>query len=76
MPFVINGRVIKAKDDYLKKGTRKRLNLSIRSDLKTDIENLSKEVDKPISVLVDVMIELLQKDEKLLERYLKDVRKY
>lgn len=76
MPFVINGRVIKAKDDYLKKGARTKLNLSIRKDLKTDLENLSQELDKPISVLVDVMVELLQSDNDLLIDYIDRVRKY
>lgn len=76
MPFIINGQVIKSSEDYLSKGSRGRLNLSIRNDLKVDTINLSKHIDKPISVMFDVWIEMLQADEDLLNKFITRVKKY
>lgn len=76
MPFIINGQVVKCSNDYLAKGSRARLNLSIRNDLKLDILNLSKHIDKPISVMFDVWIELLQSNDELLNNFIELCKKY
>lgn len=76
MPFEVNGIQIKSKDDYLSKGSRSKINLSIRSDLKVDIINLSKHTRTPVSVFFDVFVEMLQSDEELLKDFLNECKKY
>lgn len=76
MPFVLNGVTIKLRDDYLAKGERGRLNLSVRKDIKDDIIKLSKHINRPVSVMFDVWVEMLQDNPELLQEFLLRVKKY
>ena len=76
MAFKINGIVIKEKQDYLKKGSRSRIDSTMRTDLKKDIMNLSKYMDKFLSVMLDVWVEMLQDDEDLLQMFIDNCKQY
>lgn len=76
MPFIIGGKPIKSKYDYLSKGKRTRLNLVIREDLKSDIVDLSKHTKISIGVMFDTFVEMLQADEELLKKFLNECKKY
>lgn len=76
MAFKINGIVIKEKQDYLKKGSRSRIDSTMRTDLKKDIMNLSKYMDKSLSVMLDVWVEMLQDDEDLLQMFIDNCKQY
>lgn len=76
MAFKINGIVIKEKQDYLQKGSRSRIDSTMRTDLKKDIMNLSKYMDKSLSVMLDVWVEMLQDDEDLLQMFIDNCKQY
>lgn len=76
MAFKINGIVIKEKKDYLQKGSRSRIDSTMRTDLKKDIMNLSKYMDKSLSVMLDVWVEMLQDDEDLLQMFIDNCKQY
>lgn len=76
MAFKINGIVIKEKQDYLQKGSRSRIDSTMRTDLKKDIMNLGKYMDKSLSVMLDVWVEMLQDDEDLLQVFIDNCKQY
>lgn len=77
MAFIINGQVLKEKDDYLSKGDRSRLNSTMRTDLYRDYSLLMKyHVREHMSVGFDVLIEMLQDNPKMLEEFIDRCKKY
>lgn len=76
MAFKINGLTIKSKDDYLSKGVRDRFETTMRKDLKDDIVDLMKHLNRPLSVAVDVFVEMLLEDEELVNDFVSRVRSY
>lgn len=76
MPFIINGIAIKDKFDYINKGSRERINTTMREDLKKDIFNLSGYYNIPLSVMLDVWCLMLQENEVLLNEFINNCKKY
>lgn len=77
MAFIINGQVLKEKDDYLSKGSRSRLNSTMRSDLYKDFSLLMKHhVREHMSVGFDVLIEMLQDNPDMLQDFINRCKKY
>ena len=76
MPYLINGIEVKCKQDYLSKGDRQGVNLNVRCDLYQNFKNLSKATKIPMSVLMDNILLMIENDEELLDKLLKDCRDY
>ena len=67
---------IKFKNDYLKYGSRKRLNTLIREDLLNNFEEISKITGQPKSKMLDVLLLEMMQTEETVDSFLDKVRKY
>lgn len=67
---------IKFKNDYLKYGSRKRLNTLIREDLLNNFEEISKITGQPKSKMLDVLLLEMMQTEETVDSFLNKVRKY
>lgn len=67
---------IKFKNDYLKYGSRKRLNTLIRKDLLNKFEEISKITGQPKSKMLDVLLLEMMQTEETVDSFLNKVRKY
>ena len=67
---------IKFKNDYLKYGSRKRLNTLIREDLLNNFEEISKITGQPKSTMLDVLLLEMMQTEETVDSFLNKVRKY
>lgn len=75
MPIVINDKVIRCREDYLSK-PRVQITNTIRSDLRDDIFKLSKELDKPVSKILDCLILTIESDETISEKFIDLLLRY
>lgn len=75
MPIQIGNHIIRTKSDYLIH-KRELLNTSIRTDLKKDLVDLCKDMDKPLSKGLDCMILLLKSDQEIADKFVDILLKY
>lgn len=75
MPIQIGNHIIRTKSDYL---TYKRelVNTSIRSDLKQDLVDLCRDLDKPLSKGLDCLILLLESDQEIADKFVDILLRY
>lgn len=76
MSFVINGVKIASKDDYLSKGTRSRINSTMRSDLNNEFALLMKHLREPMSIGYDVLVTMLKDNPTMLDEFIKRCKEY
>lgn len=76
MGFNINNILVNSKIDYLEKGTRVRVNSTMRKDLAKDFKGLMKKLKRPQSIAFDVLIEMLKEDEDLLKEFIHRILDY
>lgn len=75
MPIKIGNHVVKTSGDYLIH-KRELVNTTIRSDLKDDLVNLCKDLDKPLSKGLDCLVLLLKSDEKIADAFVDILLRY
>lgn len=68
MPITIGNHIIRTKNDYLIH-KRELVNTSIRSDLKKDLVDLCKDLDKPLSKGLDCLILLIESDQEIADKF-------
>lgn len=75
MPIQIGNHIIRTNSDYL---THKRelVNTSIRSDLKQDLVDLCKDLDKPLSKGLDCLVLLLESDQEIADKFVDILLRY
>lgn len=67
---------IKSKYDYLKRGSRANVHTKIRRDLYLDFTNICRELNEPTSKGFDVVLEMILKNEDLLNEFRKKIKLY
>lgn len=75
MPIKIGNHIIRTKGDYLIH-KRELVNTTIRSDLKKDLVELCKDVDKPLSKGLDCLILLLESDQEIADKFVDILLRY
>lgn len=75
MPIQIGNHIIRTNSDYL---THKRelVNTSIRSDLRQDLVDLCKDLDKPLSKGLDCLVLLLESDQGIADKFVDILLRY
>ena len=67
---------IKFKFDYCKLGAREDFGTTVNKDLLLEFKILSKRINQPMSKCLDVMLDMILNDEKLLDEFKDRIRKY
>lgn len=75
MPITIGNHIVRTKSDYLIH-KRELVNTSIRSDLKKDLVDLCKDLDKPLSKGLDCLILLLESDQEIADKFVDMLLRY
>ena len=75
MPIKIGNHIIRTKGDYLIH-KRELVNTTIRSDLKKDLVELCKDLDKPLSKGLDCLILLLESDQETADKFVDILLRY
>ena len=75
MPIKIGNHIIRTKGDYLIH-KRELVNTTIRSDLKKDLVELCKDLDKPLSKCLDCLILLLESDQEIADKFVDILLRY
>lgn len=75
MPIKIGNHIIRTKGDYLIH-KRELVNTTIRSDLKKDLVELCKDLDKPLSKGLDCLILLLESDQEIVDKFVDILLRY
>ena len=75
MPIKIENHIIRTKGDYLIH-KRELVNTTIRSDLKKDLVELCKDLDKPLSKGLDCLILLLESDQEIADKFVDILLRY
>ena len=75
MPINIGNHIIRTKSDYLVH-KRELVNTSIRCDLKKDLVDLCKELDKPLSKGLDSLILLIESDQEIADKFIDILIRY
>lgn len=75
MPITIGNYIVRTKSDYLIH-KRELVNTSIRSDLKKDLVDLCKDLDKPLSKGLDCLILLLESDQEIADKFVDMLLRY
>lgn len=76
MAFIIKGIAIKEQDDYLKLGARCKNNTTLRKDLYSDLQSLSKTIHEPMGVILDNMLIYFQDNPEELDKLIKMCKNY
>lgn len=75
MPIKIGNHIVRTKSDYLIH-KRELVNTTIRSDLKNDLVDLCKDLDKPLSKGLDCLILLLESDQEIADKFVDMLLRY
>lgn len=75
MPIQIGDKIIRTNSDYLSK-PRTQITNTMRTDLKNDIFKLSKELDKPVSKILDCLVLTIESDEAISEKFIDILLRY
>lgn len=75
MSIKISNTIIRTGDEYLKY-PRVQITNTMRKDLKDDIQDLCKQLDKPLSKGLDCLVILLQENPNIAEEYIDILLRY
>lgn len=75
MPIQIGRHIIRTREDYLVH-ERELVNTTIRCDLRNDLIDLCKDLDKPLSKGLDCLVLLLKSDEEIADKFVDILLRY
>lgn len=75
MPIKIGNHILRTKEDYLIH-KRELVNTTIRCDLKKDLVDLCKDLDKPLSKGLDCLVLLLQSNKDIADKFVDILLRY